>query len=160
MNKTLLAIAVCALATATSASAIDLTGTWSGKYTCTQFDGSSSKVTSPPDSVLLIVQTGGTLSAIIDDGSGGTYRGATIDATAKPDEQGEAVFNACGTDAVPFSGGTSELVRLKVKVDPDKGTGTLSGVSYFETPTFMLTCKLKYKRTSTAPTKFGGCDAM
>jgi hypothetical protein len=160
MKKTLLTVAVAALAAATSAHAVDLTGTWNGKYTCTQFDGSSSKVTSPPDSVLLIDQTGATLSAIIDAGSGGTYRGATIDATAKPDAQGEAVFNACQTDAVPFSGGTGELVRLKVKVDPEKGTGTLSGVSYFETQTYLLTCKLKYKRVSTAPTKFGGCDAI
>jgi hypothetical protein len=160
VNKSLLAIAVAVLASATSAGAIDLTGTWSGKYTCTQFDGAPSKVKSPPDSVMVIVQTGATLSAIIDEGSGGTYRGATIDATAKPDEQGEAVFNACGTDAFPLDGGTAELVRLKAKVNAENGTGTLSGVSYFETPTTLLTCKLKYKRTTTAPVKFAGCDAM
>lgn len=158
MKKALLAVAV-ALACATSAHAVDLTGTWNGSYSCVNFDGTTTK-NKTKDSVLLIVQTGGTLSAIIDDGAGGTYRGATIDATAKPGEQGEAVFNFCSTDSFPLADSASELVRLKAKVNPEKGTGTLSGVSYFEQPGNMLTCKLKYKRVSSAPTKFGGCDAM
>jgi hypothetical protein len=151
--------AVAALAFTASAHAIDLTGTWNGSYSCTSFDGEATK-TKAPDSVLLIFQTGGTLSAIIDAGAGGTYRGATIDATAKPTEQGEAVFNFCTTDALPLADSASELVRLKAKVNVEKGTGTLSGVSYFEQPGNMLTCKLKYKRVSTAPPKFAGCDAM
>ena len=110
------------------------------------------------ESVLRIVQTGATLSASIDDGSGGTYNGATVDSTAKPTEQGETVLNACGTDAIPLVGGSSELMRLKAKVDPAKGTGTLTGVSYFETPTFLLTCKLKYKRVETTTAKFKTCS--
>jgi hypothetical protein len=158
VKKSFLA-AVAALAFTTSAHAVDLTGTWNGSYSCTNFDGTATK-TKTKDSVLLIVQTGPTLSAIIDAGAGGTYRGATIDATAKPTEQGEAVFNFCTTDALPLADSASELVRLKAKVDPEKGTGTLSGVSYFEQPTNLLTCKLKYKRVSTAPPKFAGCDAM
>jgi hypothetical protein len=40
------------------------------------------------------------------------------------------------------------------------GTGTLSGVSYFEAPTFVLTCKLKYKRVNTSPGKFSACETM
>jgi putative lipoic acid-binding regulatory protein len=159
MSKLFLAIAVAALSVATSARAIDLTGTWNGSYSCTGFDGEPTK-NKVKDSVLLVVQTGATLSAIIDNGSGGTYRGATIDATAKPTEQGETVWNACSTDPLPLADSASELVRLKVKVDPDKGAGTLSGVSYFEQPGNLLTCKLKYKRASTAPPKFAGCDAM
>ena len=158
MKMTLLAFAA-AVTAATSAQAIDLTGTWNGSYSCVNFDGATTK-NKTKDSVLLIVQTGTTLSAIIDDGSGGTYRGATIDATAKPTEQGETVFNFCSTDALPLADSASELVRLKAKVNPEKGTGTLSGVSYFEQPGNMLTCKLKYKRVNTAPPKFGGCDAM
>ena len=152
-------ITVAAFAAVTSAHAVDLTGTWNGSYSCTSFDGTTTK-NKTKDSVLLIVQTGATLAAIIDDGSGGTYRGAAIDATAKPAEQGEAVFNFCTTDALPLADSASELVRLKAKVNPAKGTGTLSGVSYFEQPGNLLTCKLKYKRVSTAPTKFAGCDAM
>ena len=158
MNKLMLTIVFASLA-ATSARAIDLTGTWNGSYSCAGFDGEATK-DKVKDSVLLVVQTGATLSAIIDNGNGGTYRGATIDATAKPTEQGEAVLNGCATDALPLADAASELVRLKIKVNPEKGTGTLSGVSYFEQPGNVLTCKLKYKRVSTTPGKFAGCDAM
>ena len=43
------------------------------------------------------------------------------------------------------------------KVDPEKGTGTLSGESIFESEAQVVVCKLKYKRTSTTPGKFLNC---
>ena len=50
---------------------------------------------------------------------------------------------------------------MAIKVNPDKGTGALKGVSIVEfidetTPT-VVTCKLKYKRVSTTVAKFAGC---
>ena len=50
-----------------------------------------------------------------------------------------------------------------IKVNPDKGTGALKGVSIVEfvdnaVPT-VVTCKLKFKRVSTTVAKFTGCQA-
>jgi hypothetical protein len=152
MKKTILAIAIAALAAA-SAGAIDLTGTWNGKYSCQDFDGDYAKFKSS-ESVLRIVQTGTTLVASIDGGAG-TYDGAVIDSTAKPAQEGEAVLNLCLTSAAPLGGG--ELFKIKAKVDPEKGTGTISGVSHYEGGTVVNTCKLKYKRVSTDPGKVDTC---
>jgi hypothetical protein len=84
MKTVLLAIPLAALAAPLSARAIDLTGTWNGSYACRQWDGAAGKI-KIAESVLRIVQTGATLSASIDDGSGGTYNGATVDSTTTAD---------------------------------------------------------------------------
>jgi hypothetical protein len=42
-------------------------------------------------------------------------------------------------------------------VNPEKGTGTLSGESVVGTDGTVLTCKYKLKRTSTTPPKFTTC---
>ena len=105
-----------------SAGAVDLTGTWNGKYSCQDFDGDYDKFKSN-ESVLRIVQTGTTLVASIDGGAA-SYDGAVIDSTAKPAQEGEAVMNLCLT-----GGAGGELFKIKAKVDPEKGTGTITGVS-------------------------------
>ena len=148
-----LALAVVAVA---PAHAVDLTGVWEGTVTCQVFNGTYGKSKSA-DSVLLIAQAGGTFSANLD--SELTFNGAVIDSTAKPTEQGEAVMNACSTDATPLGGGDDEIARLKVKVNVDKGTGTLSGESIFAIAGSVFTCKYKHKRTSTTVPKFLACPA-
>ena len=149
-KNALLAIALASIVAAAPAGAIDLTGTWTGSVTCKLFglDGESS-TEKFKDSALVIAQTGETFDAELDLLA---LRGATIDAAADGARRGQAVLLACDADAVPLDGGVNEFVQLKAKVDAEKGTGTLTGVSLFEHgQNGFMTCKLKYKRTSTTP---------
>jgi hypothetical protein len=149
MRKNLLALALAAAATASPAGAVDVTGTWEGSVTCSVFDGAYAKTKTSP-STLLIVQEGNLFIARLDDAL--TYNGGVIDSGDKPLLQGEGAMNLCSTDVVPLGGGDDEIVRMKLKVNPEKGTGTLSGESIFGAAGEARTCKYKYKRTSaTAP---------
>jgi hypothetical protein len=143
---------------ASSARAVDLTGTWEGSYTCQGFDGASFKAGNKT-STLLIFQEGTTFSANLD-GDDYLYNGAVINDTGKPDALGEMVMNQCGNDPLPLLGAEGEIVRMKVKVDAAKGTGSLKGISIIETPIpDVVTCKYKYKRISTTVVKFLTCPA-
>jgi hypothetical protein len=158
-KQALLGIALASLVAAAPAGAIDLTGTWEGSFTCKRFgiDGESS-TEKTKDGVLMILQAGGTFDARIE---GIEYRGATIDAADDGARRGEAVLVACDADAIPLDGGVNEIVRLKAKVDAEKGTGTLTGVSVHEHGmSGFITCKLKFKRTATTASKFPVCEMM
>ena len=155
MIRSLLCIALTMVAVS-PAYAVDLTGVWEGTVTCQVFNGAYSK-TKNTASTLLISQEGATFAARLDDEL--SFNGAVLDSTAKPAEQGEAAMNACSTDATPLGDGDDEIARLKVKVNPEKGTGSLTGESHFATTGAVLTCKYKLKRTSTTPPKFTGCAA-
>jgi hypothetical protein len=157
MIRSLIGIALALVAVAPSARAVDLTGTWEGTVTCTAFNGEYSK-TKVADSVLLILQSAsGEFTALLDGMLG--FNGRVVDSTAKPEVQGEAVMTVCSTDAVPIGGGDDEIARLKVKVNPVKGTGTLSGESIVTTQGTILTCKYKHKRTSPTSPKVSSCSA-
>lgn len=153
MIRSLCSIALVALAVS-PAHAVDLTGVWEGTITCQAFNGEYSK-TKDADSTLHIFQEGGTFIAQLDGEV--SFNGAVIDSTAKPTEQGEAAMNACSTDATPLGDGSDLIARLKAKVNPEKGTGTLTGEGVFATTGAVSTCKYKLKRTSTMPPKFAGC---
>jgi hypothetical protein len=158
----LLTFAAAPLGLASAASAIDLTGTWQGSYTCQGFDGVNFKAGNKA-SVLLINQTDTHFSADLDGGDY-IYNGVAIDDDADPQGKGNLVMNQCGTDPFPTEGAEGEIVRMAAKVNPDKGTGSLKGVSIVEfldeaRPT-VVTCKFKYKRVSTAPVKFNGCAPL
>ena len=146
-------LAIALVLLAAPAGAVDLSGTWNGSYTCTGSNGEVVKV-KQKESVLLIAQTDATFSASID---GTAYNGAVLNLDADATKKGDAVMNSCTLDAVPMNGASGEIVHFKVKVDPDKGSGTVSGESIFESVSQQLVCKLKYKRTNTTPTKFTGC---
>jgi sucrose-6-phosphate hydrolase SacC (GH32 family) len=160
-HATRLAFALSALASASlasSAGAVDLTGTWEGSYTCQGFDGASFKAGNKT-STLLIFQNGTTFVANLDQGKD-VYTGAVINDSSKPEALGEMVMNQCGTDPVPLAGAEGEIVRMKVKVDAAKGTGSLKGISILETPLpDVVTCKFKFKRINTTPGKFVTCVA-
>ena len=157
-----LAVAAAPLGLAAPASAVDLTGTWEGSYTCQGFDGVNFK-TGNKNSVLLIFQDGITFSADLDAGDF-VYNGVAIDDDADPQGKGNLIMNQCGTDAIPLQGAESEMMRLAIKVNPDKGTGALKGVSIVEFVDngvgTVVTCKLKFKRVSTTVAKFAGCPAL
>src|SRR5262249_1760406 len=128
---------------------------WEGSYSCDAFNGTAAKNKVKP-SVLLIAQEGATFIASLDNID--TYSGATIDDTADTTKKGEAVLDHCGTDQTPLVG-FGEIIRFKAKVDPVKGTGTLSGESIFEMEGTVASCKFKYKRTEMSLPKLLGCPA-
>jgi hypothetical protein len=129
--------------------AIDLTGTWAGKWRCQGFDGDKFTSTNN-ESTLLITQVGNVISASIDGGEF-LYNGGAIDETAHPITKGEAALVQCGTDNLPFAGEEAEIVRASAKVNPDNGSGKLKGISALESAfPDVLICKYSYKRTDTA----------
>lgn len=152
----LLGIALASLAAAAPAAAIDLSGTWEGSVTCKRFSiaGETSTEKTKP-STLRILQAGAAFDAEIDAMA---YYGAAIDAASDGARRGEAVLVSCPSDAIPLDGGVHELVRIKAKVDDAKGTGTLTGESIHEHgQNGIMSCKLKFKRTSAAVAKFQTC---
>ena len=156
-----LVFAAAPLGLGSPADAADLTGTWEGSYTCQGFDGVNFK-TGNKDSVLLISQEGSNFSADLDAGDF-VYNGVVIDDDSDPQGKGNLIMNQCGTDPFPLEGAEAEMMRMTIKVNPDKGTGALKGVSIVEfvdnaVPT-VVTCKLKFKRVSTTVAKFTGCPA-
>ena len=158
----LLAFAAAPLVLAAAAGAANLTGTWEGSYSCQGFDGENYK-TGDKESVLLITQEGQVVSANIDTDLF-IYNGLVIDDDLDPAGKGNLVMNQCGTDAIPAEGPEGEIVRMSIKVNADKGTGALKGVSIVEfldkNGPGVVTCKLKYKRVSTKVVKFNGCAAL
>lgn len=145
-------------ALAPAALAFDLTGTWEGKWTCQGFDGESFK-SSNKESTLLITQTGNTIAASLDNGVF-VYNGGAISDVQNPEKRGEAAFAACPNDNLPLATGESEIIRLKVKVRPETGTGALTGLSIVESEfPDVLTCKYKFKRTSTTDPNLLACTS-
>lgn len=147
---------VCGLALAVigaaRASALDLTGTWVGKYTCTEYDGSRSKLTVKDDE-LRITQQGDALAVDSEN----AFRGVAIAHAGKPETRGEIKLVRCGTDNVVSNGG-DELGRFTVKIDREKGKGKLKGTALYTFPGGVGTCKLRYKLASTENPGATGCN--
>lgn len=138
------------LAFATPAGALDLTGTWLGRFKCTSYDGSKDSFTVTGDT-LTITQTGDLLA--VDD----NFSGFAIADAGKPLQRGEAMLGHCGTSNDP-SVGPSEIARLKAKVDRDKGKGKLKGRSvYTDGGNQIGSCRWSYKLMDTADPDAPGC---
>jgi len=138
---------VAALALAAPAAAFDLTGTWEGKQTCGDFNGTAAKFT-VPSSTIQITQVGTAIVMLVDGAD--YYNGVGIDATAKP-ETGRTYFVHCGTSDVPGNGvdGFDETGSASVKTK-DNGSGSLKGGStFYNNNVDVGVCKWTYKRTST-----------
>lgn len=134
-----------------AAHAFDLTGNWTGKWTCRGFDGvgfADANLTS----TMAISQMGDTLYVSID-GGGFRYNGAAVSSTAKPTLRGELALVACGTDVFPMAGSEAEMMRAKVVLKPTGAMAVFKGSSIFEgpatldpTPAYVGSCKYVYKR--------------
>jgi hypothetical protein len=159
MTKSFLRIAAfAAVLFPVGASAVNLTGTWVGSYTCTGYNGSTFKVRNP-DSTLLILHEKASLSASLDGGEY-LYNGAVIDDDFDPTARGELVINQCTTNSLPLEGGDGEIIRFSAKVNTVKGTGTLKGLGILESIVpnpGLITCKYKYKLLDQTPVKFPQC---
>ena len=152
-SGSLMVLAACALmfspAPAAGQSAPDLTGTWTGRWSCKSFDGVKFNEKNTT-STLLITQSGSVLAAHIDGPLDPQffYNGAVIPDDKKPEEKGEVVMNQCGTDNLPVAGPTeSEIVRAQVKTKLNSPKASFKGTSVFENdgPT-VGTCRYSFKR--------------
>ncbi|MBL1262225.1 hypothetical protein [Candidatus Methylomicrobium oryzae] len=121
-----------------SAGAVNLTGTWTGKFRCSGFDGANFSFVQPnrdqPSQSLKISQpqNGNRLSAQWFDGEAlaSTFTGFVIDSITKPATRGHAAIADCGTKA-DITSGVSEIADLNATVNPNRGTGSLTGVSIY-----------------------------
>lgn len=146
----------CALALAAAvalpAAGLDLTGTWTGKYTCTEYDGALTRFT-VRDDVMAISQNG--FAFQVD--SQNQFSGVAIPDAKRPDTKGEAKLANCNTDHLVANGG-DELARVKVKLDRAKGKGKLKGVSVYTAPGIVGSCRWSYKLTDPANPNASGCN--
>lgn len=131
--------------TASPLHALDLTGTWDGKWSCAGFDGAKFS-TKGETSVLAITDLGGNVArASIDDFY--FYNVGIIPDGEKPEESGEGALVECGTDALPLQGSEAELMRAKVKLKLGTDKAAFSGTSIFEDELGSVgTCTYTYKR--------------
>lgn len=124
-----------------SAGAINLTGTWNGKFTCTGFDGVNFSFVQPdrgqPTQILKISQPQGgnrlTVQWFDGDTLASTFTGFVIDSINRPDTRGHAAIADCGTKA-DITSGISEIADLNASLNPSKGRGSLTGKSIFTDP--------------------------
>jgi len=147
-------ILVTAALAAVPASALDLTGTWAGSFKCLEFNGSLSKYR-VDDATFLISQAGTTLKITW---VGEIPLGGLVVADAsKPDTAGFASFVHCDTDA-DLTTGFSELAVVQVKVNRDKGKGSLRGLGQYTSDGSTIgACTIKLKLTDTADPGGAGC---
>jgi hypothetical protein len=88
------------------------------------------------------------------------YYGTFINDDKKPNEKGELFLVQCETDN-DAGADYAEMIRAVVKVNPSKGTGSLSGVSIAEGSLgnghAFRTCKYKFKLTGLPNPNVPGC---
>jgi hypothetical protein len=151
--------ALCLSAASVPAHAFDLTGHWTGKWSCKGFDGT--KFTSGnKESTLAITQSGGTFAAAIDASTDNfTYNGVAI-TDIKDANKGEVVLLGCHlANTLPAGQDDGELVRASVKTKLDTFKASFKGTSLF-TDAFpeVGTCKYSYKRIDTTDPAVGPCE--
>jgi hypothetical protein len=133
---------------ADAAFALDLTGTWQGKWSCTGSDGAKFSDANAT-STMLVSQAGNSLQVTMD-GGGFHYAGGIIADTAKPEAKGQGVLVNCGTNNSAFDGPEGELIRITVKAKAGSSDVALKGSSIFEgnSPTpYVGSCKYSFRRT-------------
>jgi cysteine-rich repeat protein len=154
-------VAVVVLGMLTSApvlAALDLTGTWQGKWKCKAVTGGAA--TKPQGAVtMMVTQSGGDVNALLDwEGFGsGAFQGHVQERIDKPG-QGATTLLACSTRA----GSSNYAEALSANVKVSSSTATLKGVSTYEelpVPTVGGTCKYSLKRTALADPGVAACPA-
>jgi hypothetical protein len=140
----LLLLIPAALVLGVPAGAIDLTGTWTGSFKCSEFNGAKDKFPEPAQ-ILRITQTGGNLA--VDWVGSADQTGLAIDDVKAPDKKGEAALVDCETTA-DLATGYGEIALLKAKVDRAKGKGSLKGTSIYSPDGLAVgDCKWSFKLT-------------
>lgn len=124
-----------------SAGAVNLTGTWTGKFACTGFDGANFSFVQPSrgqqaQSLKISQPQGGnSLSVQWFDGPvcASIFTGFVIDNRNNPETKGHAAIGRAGTKA-DITSGVSEIVDLNATMNPSKGRGSLTGKSIYADP--------------------------
>lgn len=130
--------------------AFDLTGHWTGKFSCKGSDGTKFSLGNK-SATLAITQTGNTIAAFA---GGFLYTGTQVPDAAKP-EQGEAVLFTCATSSTT---GIGEIGRATVKTKIGTFKATIKATSVFATNAPRVgSCKYTYKRIDTIDPGVGGC---
>lgn len=135
-----------------AAYAFDLTGHWTGKFSCQGFDGAKFTVSNKSAS-LAVTQTGNTVAMLA---SGILYSGTAMPNAAKPD-QGEAVLLTCSTSNA-LGPNQAEIARTTVKTKVGTFKASIKATSVFATNAPLVgTCKYTFKRIDTADPGIAGC---
>ncbi|MGJ0486376.1 MAG: hypothetical protein ACR65R_17850 [Methylomicrobium sp.] len=143
-----------------SAGAVNLTGTWAGKFTCTGFDGEKFTFVQNNQS-LKISQTNGNKVFVqwFDQGVlASNFSGFVTNRISRPDTKGHAAIADCVTKS-DITTGFSEIADLNVSTIPSKGKGSLTGASIYTDKGVEVTqCKWTFKLVDTAtPAIPAGC---
>jgi hypothetical protein len=144
-------------ASAATAAAFDLNGTWAGKITCKGIvNGARESVTLSPT---LFIDDGAALQLAAD---GIHYSAAEYPNPLNPNK-GEVAVIRCDTSptrsGAEFGG---EFGRLKVTTKPEKGTGSITGTSLkigVLIQQTVYTCHWSFKRLTLARPSLDGCTA-
>lgn len=156
MRKTWVVVVLLSALTPLPASAFDLTGTWSGRVSCSGVLAGRKQMIKRAPSTLLIQQSAG-----VHISADGIFYNANDIADLTRPTRGELAVVRCGTSS-NLSGGEfgGEFGRFKVSTNPAKGTGSLRGTSIrtdIVLASTVYTCKWSYKRTSLSVPPLDGC---
>jgi hypothetical protein len=114
----------------TNAIALDLTGTWKGKWTCTGFDGESYKEI--VNVTYAITQVGNNLS-MYENMYGCYFNGLLIEDLYSPDQKGQIIFIDCNTNTslttVEANNEWSEMGRARVTIRGRKAVSLWNSVT-------------------------------
>lgn len=139
---------------AAPAAALDLTGTWVGKFTCSVFDGVSERFPEPAQT-LQISQANGDVRVLWVGVS--TLTGVAIADAGAPETKGEVALADCATARDLFTS-YAELVRLGAKVDRERGKGSLKGLSIYAPSGLVAgSCKWSFELEDPADPLVQGC---
>jgi len=149
-----LGAALLAAITAGRAIAFDLTGQWSGRLTCKGIVGAQKRTFTTAPSTLLITE-----SPVLEISADGVfYNGEEFPDPSHP-SRGEIAIIRCGTTS-SFGEFGGEFGRLRVSVNPAKGSGSLGGMSLrtdVVVASSVYTCRWAYKRVSTQQPVLESC---
>jgi len=138
-----------------AASAVDLTGSYSGKLNCTGLDGSGNPVKEKNKaSVIDVVQTGLDVFVTLD---GLPFDGVVLNESGKEDKEGTATLSACDNDGDPQA--RKESLHVDAKVAPGSGKTTLKVTGVRGTGGGFL-CTGTYKRTTDELPAPGACPVF
>jgi hypothetical protein len=150
-----LSLAVVLLLASSAASAVDLTGSYTGKLTCTGLDGTGNPVKEKNQaSVMDVVQTGPDVFVTVD---GLPFEGAILNEVGKEDKEGTATVSACDNDGDPAA--RLEAMQLEAKVAPGSGKTTLK-VDSVRGSGGGFRCTGTYKRTTDELPEAGACPVF
>jgi len=134
-----------------TANAVDLTGSWEGKWKCKYFSGGAYTSDENVSSTMKISQSGEDLNVVIDDNFF-NYHGIVKTSNTNANK-GAASFISCKTDTTLIApSGYNELISAKVAVNPQTGGAVLTAVStgqQFTADAVSSICHYTMKRVNT-----------